>query len=295
MPSAKHQSGRLDRVLCDLSHHLSRADIQRYIKQGFVQVNELVIRKSGFKVELDDTITWSYEDELKPSHSVEAIEMPLDIEYEDADICVVYKPRGMLVHGSETSQEPTLVSGLLFHCSKLASSDDPHRPGVVHRLDRFTEGLIVFAKTEDAFEGLKTQFHDRQVTKKYVAMVKGDLTEPDGVFKTMIGRHRSHRHKYTSFSPLEGSQKEAITHYKVLKRFNTKTCVDIRLETGRTHQIRVHFSEAGHPLIGDTVYDSQCGKQYDGQHLQCYGLGFNHPVTHEPCYFERPFSPLISN
>tara|TARA_A100001015_G_scaffold199468_1_gene222697 strand:- start:380 stop:1267 length:888 start_codon:yes stop_codon:yes gene_type:complete len=294
MHSIKNQSGRLDRVLSDLSAHLSRSDIQRFIKQGFVQVNGIVIHKSGFMVESEDSITWSYDDEAKVSNSVDPVEMPLDIEYEDADICVVYKPRGMLVHGSGLSQEITLVSGLLFHCSELALSDDPHRPGVVHRLDRFTEGLIIVAKTARAFDGLKKQFHDRQVIKKYVAMVKGDVIEHDGMFKTMMGRHRVHRHKYTSFSPMEGTQKEAVTQYKVLKRFNTKTCVDIRLETGRTHQIRVHFSEAGHPLIGDTVYDSQCGKNYDGQHLQCYGLGFNHPVTQESCYFERPFSSIIS-
>ena len=214
--------------------------------------------------------------------------------YEDDVLIVVNKPRGLLVHPTDQSSELTLVHGLLAHCGSLADGESDNRPGIVHRLDRFTEGVLVVAKTNDAFNHLKEQFKERQVEKRYYAMLKGALAEDEYHLTTMMGRHRVHRQKQTSRSPVPGTEKEAISIVSVKKRFNTKTFCDIQILTGRTHQIRVHCAEMGHPVIGDSLYDVNSGKKYDGQQLQCYSLQFKHPETLKDSEFKVVPSVMFS-
>ena len=271
-------TGRLDHTLAELIPELSRSKLKQLILDGSVTVDQNIIKKPSYNI--DKSLHLNVEMKLDTSKpSLIPKKMPLDIVYEDSSVIVINKTRGIVVHSGEHKEEDTLVSGVLAHCGTLANSGNPLRPGVVHRLDRYTEGLVMFAKTIGALENLKQQFYSRSVTKKYYAMVKGELKEDDYRIESMIGRHRIHRHKQTSLSPVLGTEKEAITQIKVIKRFNTKTFCDIQIFTGRTHQIRVHCADMGHPVIGDNVYDSQCGKKYDGQLLQAYYLSFKNPES----------------
>ena len=289
----EEQEGRLDQVLSALIPEASRTKLKEAIKNGAIQMDGLTVTKPATMVNEAKSLTCQVvieqaETELKPCV------MDLNIVHEDDDLIVVIKPKGILVHPTQTGKEETLVAGVLAHCGELAKVDNPFRPGVVHRLDRHTEGLLVFAKTGPCFEGLKQQFQDRTVTKKYYAMLKGNLPDENYHLETLMGRHRVHRHKQTSFSPVPGTEKKAITILTVVERFNTKTFCDVSLLTGRTHQIRVHCSELGYPVLGDTVYDSNCGKNYDGQLLQAYALSFTHPITQDVLSFEIPSSKIFS-
>ncbi len=285
--------GRLDQVLSELIPDASRTRLKSEIQAGNVSVDGKVVTKPSTNVDEASSIscTLSLEEKLL---KLEPVAMDLDVIYEDKDLIVVNKPRGILVHPGDTGTEPTLVAGVLAHCKKLAKTDNPMRPGVVHRLDRHTEGLLVFAKTTKAFEGLKTQFQERTLVKKYYAMLKGNLPENEYHIETQMGRHRQQRHKQTSFSPVPGTEKQAISTIKIKNRYNTKTFCDIQIHTGRTHQIRVHCSELGYPVLGDTVYDPNCGKNYDGQLLQAYFLSFDHPSTEKKMTFELEPSKIFS-
>lgn len=273
--------GRLDHVLSELIPQVSRTKLKADIKAGLVQLDGQVVTKPASPVDDFNRITYSAEIKEPNSEAVlEPTPMALEIHYEDEHVLVVNKPRGLLVHPGDNSTEPTLVSGLLAH-TELAKTDDPKRPGIVHRLDRHTEGLLLIAKTDAAYVSLKDQFKSRSVIKKYYAMLKGNLPQNEYHLDTMMGRHRQQRYRQTSKSPVEGTEKQAITTIKVIERFNTKTFCDVQIHTGRTHQIRVHCAELGYPVIGDSVYDPNCGKHHDGQQLQAYYLQFQHPSNGE--------------
>lgn len=229
---------------------------------------------------------------------VEPEDIPLDIVYEDDDVIVVNKPRGMVVHPAPGNLSGTLVNALLFHCAgSLSSINGVKRPGIVHRIDKDTSGLIMAAKTDYAHTGLSRQLFEHTVTRRYTALVRDNLKDDEGVIDEPIGRDRKDRKKRA----VDGSNpKRAVTHYKVLERFGSCTLVECRLETGRTHQIRVHMAYIRHPLLGDPVYgrgDEQIRvsdrqvKVTGGQMLHAGVLGFRHPRTDEYMEFTAKLPP----
>ncbi|MDD5351490.1 MAG: RluA family pseudouridine synthase [Chthoniobacteraceae bacterium] len=282
-PEASGQ--RLDHYLSALLAHLSRSRIQALIKEGHIRVGGAVV-KPGEKLRGGQEIS-VHEPEAVPVSGVEAEEIPLDILFEDADLLVLNKAPGMVVHPAAGNPGGTLVNALLHHCGSLSAIGGEQRPGIVHRLDKETSGCIVVAKNDAAHQSLARQFAGRTVLKVYLALAAGRLRSQSGVINAPIGRHPVHRKKM-AVAP-EGKGRNAVTDYKVLRELPGASLVQCTLHTGRTHQIRVHLHHLGHPLLGDALYGRRAG--YPRQMLHAWRLGFTHPRTGQWMEFQSPIPP----
>lgn len=276
---------RIDRFLGSRLEQVSRSYLQKLVKEGAVLVNGKPV-KSSYKVENGDWIRLEIPDAVEPE--IEAEEMDLDILYEDSDIILINKPKGMVVHPAAGHYSGTLVNGLMAHCKdELSGINGVMRPGIVHRIDMDTTGVLIVCKNDKAHNAIAEQLKVHSITRKYYAIVHGVLKEDTGTVNAPIGRHPVDRKK---MSINEKNGKESVTHYRVLRRFRRFTFVECQLETGRTHQIRVHMASIGHPLLGDQVYGPAkvpfSGLQ--GQTLHAGVLGIIHPSTGEYMEFTAP-------
>lgn len=288
---------RIDRFLGSRLEQVSRSYLQKLVKDGAVLVNGKPV-KSSYKVENGDRIRLEIPDAVEPE--IEAEPMALDILYEDSDIILINKPKGMVVHPAAGHYSGTLVNGLMAHCkNELSGINGVMRPGIVHRIDMDTTGVLIVCKNDKAHNAIAEQLKVHSITRKYYAIVHGVLKADTGTVNAPIGRHPVDRKK---MSINEKNGKKAVTHYRVLQRFRRFTFVECQLETGRTHQIRVHMASIGHPLLGDQVYGPAkvpfSGLQ--GQTLHAGVLGIIHPSTGEymeftaplPAYFEAILKKL---
>lgn len=282
----EEQTGeRIDRFLADTEEALSRSFIQKLIKEGKVLVNGTQV-KARYEVRLGDEIFLDIPELAEPEALPEKI--PLDILYEDSDLIVVNKPKGMVVHPAAGHYSGTLVNALLFHCGKeLSGINGVMRPGIVHRIDKDTTGALVVCKNDMAHTSLAEQLRVHSITRKYYAIVHGEIREDSGTVDLAIGRHSTDRKKM-SVSCKNG--KPAVTHFRVLARGCGYSYVECQLETGRTHQIRVHMASIHHPVLGDRVYGPErCPFSYlEGQTLHARVLGFLHPSSGEYMEFVAP-------
>lgn len=279
---ADHQvNERIDKLLAERLEDLSRERIKSLIKDKFVTVNEKPV-KASYKCQLHDQIKVQIpEPELI---DVQPEKMDLNIVYEDSDIIVVNKQRGMVVHPAPGHYSGTLVNGLLAHCQDLSGINGSIRPGIVHRIDKDTSGLLVAAKNDKAHESLSEQLKNQTVIRKYKAIVHGQIEHERGMINAPIGRDESDRKKMA----VTPNGREAITHFHVLERFRDYTFVECQLKTGRTHQIRVHMKYIGHPVAGDPTYGPKKTLSIEGQALHAETLGFVHPTTGEQLVFQAP-------
>lgn len=267
---------RIDVFLNKQIPDLSRSYLQRLIKNGCAAVNGKIV-KSSYRLDPDDAVVIDIPDEVKPDILPEPI--PLDILYEDEDLLVVNKPKGMVVHPAAGHYSGTLVNALLYHCDGcLSGINGVLRPGIVHRIDRDTTGSLIVCKNDMAHRALAEQLKNHTICRRYRAIVRGEINDDKGTVNAPIGRHPTDR-KRMAVNHQNG--KNAVTHYQVLHRFSGFTYIECRLETGRTHQIRVHMASIGHPLLGDAVYGSEKSpfRHLEGQCLHAMTLGFLHPRT----------------
>ena len=296
------EKNRLDSYIASKDLELSRSMIKKLIEDGKITLNG-EITKASYKVQLNDKIEIDIE---KPKEvKLEAQEIPLDVIYEDNDILVVNKQKGLVVHPGNGNLDGTLANAVMAHCKdSLSGIGGELRPGIVHRLDKDTSGLLIIAKNDKAHIKMSEQIKDRKVKKTYIALVRGIISENEATINMPIGRSTKDRKKMA----VTKNGKEAITHFKVLNRFTTNkasyTLLEVKIDTGRTHQIRVHMAEIGHPVIGDTVYSN--GKNefgVVGQCLHAKKLEFTHPITEKemnleaplPEYFEKIIEELEKN
>lgn len=273
---------RIDKVLSTLNDEWSRTQVQQWIKDGHVTVNDAK-SKTNYKCALGDYIVITI-----PEPEVLDVlpeEMDLDIYYEDEDVLVVNKPRGMVVHPAPGHYTGTLVNGLMAHCKDLSGINGVMRPGIVHRIDKDTSGLLMVAKNDMAHESLVNQLVNKTVTRKYHAIVHGVIPHDYGTIDAPIGRDK---HDRQSMTVTDVNSKHAVTHFNVIERFKDFTYVECQLETGRTHQIRVHMKYIGYPLAGDPKYGPKKTLSINGQALHAGVLGFHHPRTNEYLEFEAP-------
>lgn len=283
---------RVDRYLTERCEDLSRSYLQKLLKDGGVAVNGKVV-KSNYKVVPGDKIELDVPEAVEPE--IEAEQMDLDIVYEDSDIILINKPKGMVVHPAAGHYSGTLVNGLMYHCKDdLSGINGVMRPGIVHRIDMDTTGVLIVCKNDKAHNVIAEQLKIHSITRKYYAIVHGVLKNEAGTIDAPIGRHPVDRKK---MSINEKNGKEAVTHYRVLKRFRRFTYVECQLETGRTHQIRVHMASLGHPLLGDQVYGpAKCPfSGLQGQTLHAGVLGIVHPTTGEYMEFTAPLPEYFKN
>ena len=265
---------RIDKYIAENVGELSRSYIQRLIEDGNVLVNNIVVKSSYKVVENDEIII-----DLPQKKELEILpeNIDLDILYEDKDILFVNKPKGMVVHPAHGNYEGTLVNAILSHCKdSLSGINGVIRPGIVHRIDKDTSGVLVIAKNDFSHNSLAKQFKEHTINRIYIALVRGIIKEDDGTIDMPIARSKKDRKKMA----VDINGRRAVTHFKVLKRYGKYTLIELKLETGRTHQIRVHMAQIGHPLIGDEVYSN--GKNefnIKGQMLHASTLGLIHPVT----------------
>lgn len=288
---------RIDKYLSTVNEQLSRSYIQKLLKSGLVLVDGKPV-KASYQVEEGEVISLDIPEAVEPE--IEPEDMDLDILYEDKDVILINKPKGMVVHPAAGHYSHTLVNGLMYHCKdQLSGINGVMRPGIVHRIDMDTTGVIIACKNDMAHNSIAAQLKEHSITRRYQAIVHGVLKDDTGTIDAPIGRHPTDRKKM-SINYNHG--KNAVTHYKVLKRFRQYTHVECRLETGRTHQIRVHMASIGHPLLGDAVYGpGKCPiAGLEGQTLHAGILGFIHPRTGEymeftaplPEYFEKLLNTL---
>ena len=287
---------RIDKCLNTLIDSLSRSYIQRLLTDGSVTVNGKCMKPS-YRVKAEDEIQLILPPSLTPDILPEAI--PLSILYEDSDVIVVNKPKGMVVHPAPGHYNGTLVNALLYHCGQeLSGINGVLRPGIVHRIDRDTTGSVIACKNDRAHAEIARQLKEHTIVRRYHAIVHGRIKEEEGTVRTLIGRHPYERKK---MAVVGNNGKEAVTHYKVLQHFENYTYIECCLETGRTHQIRVHMSYLGHPLLGDIVYGPKsCPFSLEGQTLHAKILGFHHPSTGDyvetdaplPYYFRKLLNTL---
>ncbi len=286
---------RIDKMLSNQLEELTRSFIQKLFTSGNITVNNKTVKPS-YKVAKGDVIHLL----IPEAEELEIIpeEIPLDILYEDNDVILINKPKGMVVHPAAGHYSGTLVNALLYHCTDLSGINGVLRPGIVHRIDMDTTGVIIACKNDFAHNNIAEQLKEHSITRRYEAIVYGNLKEEEGCINAPIGRHPNDRKKM-AINRKNG--KEAITHYRVLERFGSYTWIECRLETGRTHQIRVHMASIGHPLLGDLVYGpAKSPFALQGQCLHAYVLGFLHPRTEEymeftakhPEYFEKLLTTL---
>lgn len=275
---------RIDKCLASLIDSLSRSYIQRLIKDEAVRVNGSPV-KGSYRVKQEDQLEFELPEAVEPD--IEPENIPLDILYEDKDVIVVNKPKGMVVHPAAGHYSGTLVNALMFHCGKeLSGINGCMRPGIVHRIDMDTTGSVIACKNDVAHNCIAEQLKEHSLTRRYVAICHGVLREDEGTIDRPIGRHPTERKK---MAVNERNGKRAVTHYKVLQRFRDYTYIECRLETGRTHQIRVHMASIGHPLLGDEVYSNRKSPyKLQGQTLHAKILGFRHPSTGEYIETEAP-------
>jgi len=280
---------RLDVFLAEVFTDRSRSFFQKLIRDGLVKVDDRPVTKAGYSLSSEEEVTVAFpEPEIL---SVEPEDIPLDVVYEDDQVILVNKPKGMVVHPAAGHFTGTLVNALLYHCKDLSGINGVLRPGIVHRIDRDTTGIIIACKTDLAHRSIAEQLRVHSISRRYRAIVKGDLPDDEGTITGDIGRDPRERKKMA----VVPNGKEAVTHYTVLERFGDYTFVECRLETGRTHQIRVHMAHIGHPLLGDEVYGN--GKspfRTEGQVLHAGTLGFVHPVTGEYMEFTAELPEYFS-
>ncbi|UQZ92771.1 RluA family pseudouridine synthase [Bacillus safensis] len=280
--SEEQTSERLDKFLSTTEPEWSRTQVQQWVKDGLIEVNGKQV-KANYKVQAGDQIKVDIPD--PEELDVEAEPMDLDIYYEDADVLVVNKPRGMVVHPAPGHVSGTLVNGLMAHCNDLSGINGVMRPGIVHRIDKDTSGLLMVAKNDMAHESLVNQLVAKTVTRKYTAVVHGIIQHDTGTIDAPIGRDKKDRQ---SMTVTKENAKQAVTHFDVIERFKDFTVVECRLETGRTHQIRVHMKYIGYPLAGDPKYGPRKTVDFNGQLLHAGVLGFDHPKTGEYIEFTAP-------
>ena len=280
-------SKRLDSYLAS-KIDVSRSKITKMIKDGNILLNDSKCRASD-SVSIGDKINYEIIDE---ECLVEGENIPLDIVYEDDDVIVVNKPNGMVVHPAVGNKSGTLVNALMYHSKNLSSINGEFRPGIVHRIDAYTTGLLMVAKNDYAHEFLQKQLQDKTTTRKYVALVWGVIPNDTGVIDAPIMRDKSDRKKMAVGST---NSKDAITHFKVLERFKDATLIELKLETGRTHQIRVHLSYIGYPVVNDPVYGRRKLIDDTGQCLHAKTLGFIHPTTKKYMEFDSELPECFTN
>lgn len=274
---------RLDTYLAAILDGISRSYIQKLISEQRILINSRPV-KANYKIKTADQVFV----EIPDAAPIDILPEPMDLDivYEDGDLLIVNKPMGMVVHPAHGHYHGTLVNGLLAHCTDLSGINGKMRPGIVHRIDKDTSGLLMIAKNDMAHQHLAAQLKEHSTKRAYYALVQGVLSEPAGLIDAPIGRHETERKKM-AVNLKNG--KEARTHYYVKERFARNTFIECRLETGRTHQIRVHMAYLGHPLVGDPLYGTRKSNlDFPGQALHAYALGFIHPRTEEPLYFEAP-------
>ena len=279
----EYKNVRLDKVVSIFDEDLSRAMIQKLLEQEKIKVNGKK-EKASYKTKLGDTI--EVEDIIPREIELKAQDIPLDIIYEDSDIIVVNKPKGMVVHPANGNPDGTLVNAVMNICKdSLSGIGGEIRPGIVHRLDKDTSGLLIVAKNDKAHINLSDQIKNREITKKYIALVRGVIKENHATIDMPIARSDKDRKKMA----VKKDGKNAVTHFTVIKRYKGYTLLDIKIDTGRTHQIRVHLSEIGYPIVGDFVYSN--GKNpfgVVGQMLHAKSLEFKHPITGKQMKLEAP-------
>jgi len=282
----KENGPRIDKALTEYLPDYTRSQIQLWLKEGVVFLNGQPL-KANYKVKAGDEIVIKIPEpetlDLVPEN------LALEIVYEDEDVAVVNKPQGMVVHPSAGHSHGTLVNGLLFQLNNLSTINDVVRPGIVHRIDKDTSGLLMVAKNNAAHESLAAQLKDKTSLRKYIALVHGDIAHEKGTIEAPIGRSKVNR----KMQAVREDGKPAITHFTVLERFGDFTLVELQLETGRTHQIRVHMQYIGFPLAGDPTYGPKKTLKGNGQFLHAKLLGFTHPRTHEKMVFEAPLPAVF--
>ena len=281
------QTGRIDKILADFMTGTSRSQIQAWIKDGNLMVNDKAV-KSNYKVQDGDLLELTIPEPEQINVTPEDI--ALDVIYEDDALLVVNKPSGMVVHPSKGHLSGTLVNGLLFHVNSLSDGTANIRPGIVHRIDMDTSGLLVVAKTNEAHQKLAEQLENHTMERAYLALVHGVIPHEDGTIDAPSARMMVDRKKRT----VADGGKKAVTHFEVIERFRDFTLLKLRLETGRTHQIRVHMKYIGHPLAGDPMYGPAETLGGHGQYLHAATLGFIHPKTGEKMHFEAPLPDFYS-
>ena len=291
---------RIDRYLADNFEDKSRSYLQKLIKDGQVKVNGKPV-KANYRLVFDDRVEIFMPEVKEPD--IEPENIPLDILYEDKDVLLINKPKQMVVHPAPGHYSGTLVNAIMYHCGdELSGINGVMRPGIVHRIDMDTTGSLVICKNDNAHQSLSEQLKIHSINRIYEAIVHGNLKEDEGTVNAPIGRHPTDRKKMSIHAK---NGREAITHYKVIERFGNYTHIQCKLETGRTHQIRVHMSSIGHPLVGDSVYGpAKCPFPHlQGQTLHAKTLGFTHPSTNEylevnaplPDYFVSLINRLKNN
>ena len=276
---------RLDRFLSEELEDHSRSFLQKLIKEGLVTVDGKPV-KANYRLSAGQQVSVQVREPEEVN--IEPQEMPLDILYEDGDVCIVNKPKGMVVHPAAGHYRDTLVNGIMYHCQdSLSGINGSLRPGIVHRIDKDTTGALIICKNDRAHSCIAEQLKEHTITRRYRAIIIGNLSEDEGTVDAPIGRHPTQRKK---MAVNRNNGKRAVTHYRVLARFRGYTYIECRLETGRTHQIRVHMASIGHPLLGDTVYGpaKQAYPSLEGQTLHAMVIGFVHPTTGAYMEFVAP-------
>ncbi|OAS13620.1 RluA family pseudouridine synthase [Paenibacillus oryzisoli] len=283
---SQFEGERIDKWITEaLEEDTSRTLVQQWVKDGHVKVNGKTV-KPNYKLSSKDVIALV----IPEPQGVELLaeNIPLDVVYEDSDVIVINKQRGLVVHPAPGHYSGTLVNALMYHCKDLSGINGELRPGIVHRIDKDTSGLIMSAKNDKAHASLAEQLKAHTVNRKYIALVHGHIQHDQGTIDAPIGRDSHDRKMYTV---TEKNSKTAVTHFVVIERFGDFSLVELKLETGRTHQIRVHMKFIGHPLVGDPMYGKSKGMLMDGQALHAAILGFEHPRTGEWMQFEAPIPP----
>lgn len=291
--SEKDVKTRLDSFLYELDNSFTRSHYKNLIEEGHVLVNSKKV-KAGYALKLNDVVSV----EMIPARPIETLpqNIPLDIVYEDEDLAVINKPKGMVVHPANGNWDGTLVNALLYNIKDLSGINGEIRPGIVHRLDKDTSGLLVVAKNDFAHVALSKQITDKTCKRIYLALVIGNMPNDSGVVANYLGRDPKNRLRYTV---VDNGGKYAETHYKVLTRYKDYSLVEFELKTGRTHQIRVHCKYLNHPIVGDDLYGGKSKFKTDGQMLHAYKLSFYHPRTNKYMEFEAQlpeyFQKILSN
>lgn len=286
----EHEDQRIDRYLTEMLPEQSRSFFQKLIRDGFVIVNHIIVKvnyrlKTGDLIEID--IPDAVPTEIVPEN------IPLDILYEDDDLLIVNKPKGMVVHPAVGHSTGTLVNAIMYHCQgNLSGINGEIRPGIVHRIDKDTTGSLIICKNDEAHRNIAEQIKEHSVTRRYVGVVAGTFSEESGTVEGAIGRHPNDRKRMTIN---EKNGKPAVTHYRVLQTLKGASFMEFELETGRTHQIRVHMASISHPLLGDTVYgNSKNPYKLQGQALHARTIGFIHPTTGEYIEVSAPIPEYMT-
>lgn len=286
----EHEDQRIDRYLTEMLPEQSRSFFQKLIRDGFVIVNRIIV-KVNYRLKTGDVIEIDIPDAVPTEIVPENI--PLDILYEDDDLLIVNKPKGMVVHPAVGHSTGTLVNAIMYHCQgNLSGINGEIRPGIVHRIDKDTTGSLIICKNDEAHRNIAEQIKEHSVTRRYVGVVAGTFSEESGTVEGAIGRHPNDRKRMTIN---EKNGKPAVTHYRVLQTLKGASFIEFELETGRTHQIRVHMASISHPLLGDTVYgNSKNPYKLQGQALHARTIGFIHPTTGEYIEVSAPIPEYMT-